>query len=110
MKSQKIPDWLMLWIWKALMGEIYPNIRAVAASFSKDRELKIRYYLDRKPKDGDFESLSMVVTHILANTSSNYDITAVKEECLYNEQKLSDLDPLDSFIYKRREYLLDEIV
>ena len=36
------PDWLVLCVWRALMGEVYPAIRAIAISLSDDRELLIR--------------------------------------------------------------------
>ena len=36
------PDWLVLCVWRALMGEVYPAIRAIANSLSDDRELLIR--------------------------------------------------------------------
>ena len=104
MRKKPLPDWLMLWIWKALIGEIYPAIRAVAVSFSGMGELAVRYYLDREPIALDYESLAVVITHILANSSSNCEIKSVKEECLFSNQPLGLLDPMDGFVYMRREY------
>ena len=36
------PDWLVLCVWRALIGEIYPAIRAIAISLSDDGTLLIR--------------------------------------------------------------------
>ena len=62
-----LPDWLVLCVWRALIGEIYPAIRAIAISLSDDRKLLIRYYLDRPPTDFDWESLEVVATNISAS-------------------------------------------
>jgi hypothetical protein len=102
--TSKIPEWLIIWLWRALLGEIYPNIRAIAASFSEDKELKVRYYLDRPPTDFDYESLGYVMTYVLSDASSNNDIRSVKEECEYSDLAFGELDALDGFVYARREY------
>lgn len=99
-----LPDWLILWIWRALLGEIYPNIRAIAASFSGGDELIIRYYLDRQPTDFDFESLGYVMTYVLSAAPSNEVIKSVKEECEYSAASFGELEVLDGLVYARREY------
>jgi len=105
MKNENnLPQWLIMWFWRALLGEIYPNIRVIAASFSEDRELLVRYYLDRPPTEFDYESLSDVVGNVLSNTSSNDDIVSVKEECEFSTLPQGELDPLGGLIYARREY------
>ncbi len=98
-----LPSWLILWIWQALLGEVYPNIRAIAVSFSESKCLQIRYYLDRDPIDFDRESLACVVTTIPSNASSNDEIRSVKEECEHSTLPLPQLDSLDGLVYARRE-------
>nr|WP_321442954.1 colicin [uncultured Cohaesibacter sp.] len=98
-----LPEWLVFWVWQALLGEIYPEIRAIALRFSPDKELLIRYYVDRNPTEDDFESIQCVVTNILAHTSSNDQIISVDEEVIYSTDRISDLDVLDGLVYARRE-------
>ena len=103
-KEIRLPGWLILWLWQALLGEIYPNIRAVAAAFSNDRELRIRYYLDRQPTEFDHESLGYVMTRVLSEASSNEEIRSIKEECVYSILPMGELDVLDGIVFARREY------
>ena len=103
MNTKVLPEWLIIWIWRALLGEIYPEIRAIAAKFTKEKELTIRYYLDRKPIENDYENISCVTTSILSNTSSNYEITIINEEILFSNDRIKDLDILDGLIYARKE-------
>ncbi|WP_447928954.1 hypothetical protein [Vreelandella sp. EE27] len=100
----KLPEWLVLWTWQSLIGEIYPEIRAIALRFDADKNLLIRYYLEREQKEYDIESVENVITNILAHTSSNEQIIKIEKEILFSENKLADLDILDGFIYARREY------
>ena len=104
MSDRPLPGWLRLWFQSALLGEIYPAIRAVAVGFSESRALTLRVYFDREPTDDDRENMSCVLTEIFANTSSNDEITASTDECVFSELPLSKLDPLDGFVYARREY------
>jgi hypothetical protein len=93
-----------LWLWQALLGEVYPNIRAIAASFSENKELLVRYYLDRAPVEFDYESLGDVMGNVLSNTSSNEEIRSVKEECVYSTLPIGELDALDGIVFARREH------
>ncbi len=104
MSNRQLPDWLRLWFQAALLGEIYPAIRAIAVGFSDSRALTVRAYLDREPTDDDRENMSCVLTEVFANTSSNEEITASTEECVFSAERIGKLDPLDGFVYARREY------
>lgn len=100
------PDWLVLCIWRALFGEIYPAIRAIAISLSDDGILLVRYYLDRPPTDFDWESLEVVATNISASIGKD-KIFHVDLECRFvlgSIGCLECLECLDGFIYCRREY------
>jgi hypothetical protein len=99
----KLPEWLVLWVWQSLIGEIYAAIRAVALRYDSNNSLIIRYYLDREPIAEDYESLECVVTNILAHTSSNNQVKNVKEEVVFSSERLSNLDVLDGLVYARKE-------
>ncbi len=101
--ANPLPDWLVVCIWRALLGEIYPAIRAIAIAFSSDGTLKIRYYVDRATTEDDQENMEVLATSI----SSSIGISRVKRidlDCQYETSALGDLDPLDGFIYCRREW------
>ncbi|WP_413208504.1 hypothetical protein [Rhodospirillum sp. A1_3_36] len=108
MLKRALPDWLCLSFQSALISEVYPQIRAIAVAFSETNELKVRYYLDRNPSDFDYESLSMVVSEVLSNTSSDSEIVSVAEECIYSNQRMSDIDRLDGLVFARREYEIQD--
>ncbi|TGO01946.1 colicin [Candidatus Thiomargarita nelsonii] len=104
----KLPEWLILWVWQSLIGEIYPEIRAIVLRYDVANNLLIRYYLDREPTEDDFDSLDCVITNILAHTSSNEEIKDVKEEAVFSRKRLADLDLLNGLVYARKEYSPDE--
>lgn len=60
--AARLPHWLIARFRIALLGEIYPNIRAIAVGYHEGGFVLIRYYLDRQPIDYDFESIDVVAT------------------------------------------------
>ena len=101
--SKGLPDWLILVVWRALAGEIYPHIRAIALRLAEDKTLTIRYYLDREPTEMDEESIDVVCTNIGAATGLT-EIARIESECRHDMAPIGKLDYLDGFIYSRREY------
>jgi hypothetical protein len=101
MKS--IPDWLILCVLQALLGEIYSSVRGIAISFSKSNILTVRYYLDREPLDFDHESMEVVATNISSLIGVN-KISRIELECEYSFGSIGELNCLDGFVYCRREY------
>ena len=100
-----IPIWLRLWFQGALIGEVYPEIRAIAVGLSKEKELTVRYYLDREPNEFDYDSVQSVVSAVLSNTSSDHQIASAREECIYSRDKQSTIERLGGgLVYARREY------
>jgi hypothetical protein len=87
----------------ALLGEVYPSIRAIACAYNPiTKNFLIRYYLDRKPTDDDYDSVSEVMTEFISHFKySEFD--ELKEECQYSELPASKIDPLDGFVYARKE-------
>jgi hypothetical protein len=109
MNNRKLPDWLVLEIHRCLTSEIYPAIRAIAVSFNTESHLLMRYYLDREPRDADYESLEIVACQIL---SANGDVLIKKFDidCQYLAGSFKNVDGLDSFVYSRRENDLEDVM
>jgi hypothetical protein len=104
-----IPDWIILGVWRALIGEIYPAIRAVAISISEKNTLVIRYYLEREPVDFDYESLEVVATNVTALVGA-HRIPHVRIECEYASKPIGELECLGEFVYSRREYDMEDFI
>lgn len=101
----KIPDWLIICFWRALLGEIYPSIRAIAIAQSTNHVLTIRYYLDREPIDLDYESIEVLATNVSAAVGRDV-IKHIDVDCQFAAAPVGALEVLDGFIYCRREYEL----
>ncbi len=104
MFSTKLPDWLVGCLRIALLGEIYPAIRAIAVGYSDSGAVLIRYYLDRKPEDFDLESLDVVATNLDALGGKMKEIQKIDVESVYALGPKRDMDSLSGFVYSRREY------
>lgn len=101
--KKRLPDWLIVNLCRSLLGEIYPEIRAIAVRYNSDsKELLIRYYLDRKPTEIDFDNISCVETELYSAVGKKY-INKSSLECLYSDDYLNKLDILDGLIYARKE-------
>lgn len=103
MKKQ-LPDWLVLTMWRAVLGEIYPSIRAIAVGLDEHNCLLIRYYLDREPIDMDQESLEVVATNFSASTAQQL-VSRIDIDCQFSSAVFGALDALNGFLYCRREYV-----
>jgi hypothetical protein len=97
-----IPDKIRVCFSIALLGEIYPEIRAIAVKYDEqDKSLLIRYYLDRKPIEDDFENISILATEIEAAFGNFLKIC--ETECIYSDKPIGRLDYLDGWVYARKE-------
>ena len=102
------PEWFLNVVVRALLGEIYPAIRAISVELSKDKVLVLKYVLDREPLDCDFDSLENVETAISSMTNRE-EIVHSTLECFYSDSPLGKLKLGGIIVYARREYELDEI-
>lgn len=84
---------------KALLGMIYPEIRAIAVGWEGLKKLKVIYYLDREPKEEDFENISVVTTEVFADIN----FSEVEEQCIFTKLNINQLDNLKSCVYIRWE-------
>ncbi len=102
--TAQLPDWLVACFRIALLGEIYPDIRAVAVGYDENGLVLIRYYLDREPTEYDLESLEVVVTNLDAMGGKKQAINRIDIECVCAEGSKRELESLSGFVYSRREY------
>lgn len=99
----QLPDWLVACFRIALLGEIYDGIRAIAIGYEQDGGLLIQYYLDREPKEYDWESLEIVSTNLDSLGGKLHEIPKIEINCVYSTSPIGTLDPLSGFVFARRE-------
>jgi hypothetical protein len=100
MNTNEIRNKLLLSTQRALLGMIYPSIRAIAVGFDSLKKLKVVIYLDRKEEDFDYENLSVITSEILADIN----FMSVEEICCFSSIKFSSLeDGLVAYVYIRKE-------
>ncbi|UJJ30132.1 MULTISPECIES: colicin [Pseudomonadaceae] len=102
--AMQLPDWLVACFRIALLGEVYPDIRAIAVGYNDRGFVLIRYYIDREPTDFDFESLEVVATNLDALGGKGQPVNKIDIQCVRALGAKRDLEPLSGFIYSRREY------
>ncbi len=87
----------------ALLGEIYSAIRAIVFSYKpKKKSFLLRFYLDREVTEEDYENVGIVMTEFISNF--NYlEFDELLEECHYSKLPISKLEPLDGFVYCKKE-------
>jgi F0F1-type ATP synthase gamma subunit len=90
---------LLISIQNALLGMIYPSIRAVFVSFDKKNKLKVIVYLESSPTEDDFENLSEITTEVLADI----EFENVEEICQKYTGALSEISYLGTCVYMRKE-------
>ena len=104
--KNNLPDWVVSCFRVALLGEIYPSIRAVAVKYDDSRTLLIRYYLDREPLEFDHESIEVVATNLDATMPKN-SVDKIDVECVFSDEPTNRMEALHGFIYARREYEME---
>ena len=87
----------------SLLGEIYPEIRAIVYAYDPEQKtFLIRYYLNREPIEDDYESVSEVMTEFIAHFKHS-EFDELREECCFSNLSQSKLNPLDGFVYSNKE-------
>jgi len=102
--AAQLPDWIVACFRIALLGEIYPDIRAIAIGYDENGSVLIRYYLDRQPTELDLESLGVVAVNFDSLGGKRQVIKKIEIECIHADGPRSELDPLSGFVYFRREF------
>lgn len=100
LKNKKSYKYVVESAHKAINGNVKPNVRAIAMRHTNNL-LILKCYLDSLPTEQDREMLSDISGEIVSDFPSD-EIPKVKEECIFSEQPLSELDCLDNWIYIRK--------
>lgn len=101
--ARQIYERVLLAAQGALLGEIYPEIVAIATGYDPERfELLLRYYLDRPPVDADYESISVAVSEIISDfTNGSAVFKSFREECVFCAGGVRDIPTLRAAPYER---------
>ena len=67
-----LPNDLYRAISRALLGEIFVHVVAVAAAWTSERDFTLYVYLDRATDAGDAEGLDIILTEIIADFPLDY--------------------------------------
>ncbi len=62
---------------RALWGEVFPGLRAVTGAIASDHSFTIAFYVHGQIADDDEESISFVVTEVIADFQPNFEISHV---------------------------------
>lgn len=64
---------VLLSVQRALLGEIFPALRAVCVAYT-DAKLELIFYVDRPIDDADRESISAVETEVRADFDPGHEV------------------------------------
>lgn len=92
---------VLLSLQRALLGMIYPSIRAIAVGYDDIEKLKVIYYLDREPNEDDYDNINDVVGEVC----SDINFQEAEELCVFTKEYINKLDKLVSWVYVRKEEL-----
>lgn len=83
---------------RALLGMITPNMRAITVGWQGPR-IRLRFYFSYPPSEAEIELTSTVAGEMIAD----FEEATIAEEAMVSQEKLSNLELLDAWIYIRRE-------
>jgi hypothetical protein len=101
MKEQLIPT--LNYFRVALSGEIYPAIRVIAIKLDDEKNLTMRWYMDREPNDDDRENMEVVAVNF-GWGPPEMNIRAFNLECVWGKGLQYELDRMDGSLYARKEF------
>jgi hypothetical protein len=85
---------------RALLGHVYPEVRAISAGILANK-LFINCYLDRLVNNDDYENLNEISAMILGDFP---EIDITDEICEYDMSPFHKLNHLSGWIYMRKEF------
>jgi len=89
---------VMLSLQRALLGEVFPALRAVTVEWGP-AFVRFIGYIDGEPSEEDLESLSCVSAEVAADFSAGVDVDFEAVRCDHPQRIADDLPR----VYRRRE-------
>lgn len=100
--TTKLPDWLVACLRIALLGEIYPAIRAIAIGYHDSGLILIQYYLDREPTDFDLRKYRSCCYKSSCTGRKRTAYQKIDIQYLLGTGAKRDLELLSRFMYSKR--------
>ena len=97
-----LPNDLYRAISRALLGEIFVHVVAVAAAWTSERDFTLHVYLDRATDAGDAEGLDIILTEIIADFPLGYFRSTVFE-ISHTTQTVQHLHAYSGFVFARSD-------
>ena len=97
---QPLPNDLYRAISRALLGEIFANVVAVAAAWTAERDFTLHVYLDRAAHTGDAEGLDIILTEIIADFPLDY-FRSTAFKIITTTQTIQHLNAHSGFVFAR---------
>lgn len=83
----------------ALLGAIDVDVRAIAYNYVNHR-IELYVYLDRTPKDYDYEIINIVISELMASVP---EILSQKIEITEEHKPIGELNPYQGWLFVRYE-------
>ncbi len=85
-----------------LLGAITSDVRSVAIKWDgKNKHLLLRYYFSSLPSDDDRDMVSDALGEIASCFWT--EIEGAEYECIYSLAPIKELDPLDGWLFLKKE-------
>lgn len=83
--SESARSKIILSINRALLGEVFPRLMAVACKLYEGKRFEIIFFVSDVPEAEEIEAMSCVEAEVIADFDSDYDISHSVSVCSFNE-------------------------
>jgi hypothetical protein len=99
---------------RALIGEVYPEIRYIGLKCLDQKSIIIRFYFDRDVIEKDYQCATLVADKLAVAVLNEQHIkTVIQVECQFTNLSIGEISSLDInlvSLYARREWALEEVM
>lgn len=97
------PDWLISAISTSLLGNVTPNLRAIAAKYDGSKNLTLRFYYSASVENSDEEGMEDAIGEF-ESAEATHRVKKIEIERVVTDQPIGELDYLHYFLFLRREH------